>query len=171
MITLDSHTRHSVRMFHETYAHPIARTPSIPELELRRLRVKLIAEELCELCDAWGLALRIRSHPSDNLLEVENRVSTGPVPGAVLSVVEAADALGDIDFVTQGAHLVAGTPVLRVMAAIHASNMSKLGADGKPIKREDGKIMKGPNYFKPDIAGALAPFLADTTLDVVQDYP
>jgi len=67
-------------------------------------------------------------------------------------IVEIADALADIVYVAVGAAVAYGIPFDKVFAEVHASNMSKLGADGKPIKREDGKILKGPNYFRPRIA-------------------
>jgi predicted HAD superfamily Cof-like phosphohydrolase len=168
VIVKDTHTIHSVREFHRAFSHPIAKTPCIPTPEVRALRLKLIAEELCELADAWGFSMVVNSHPFDTPAEQGNRVSCVPSPGAVVSLVEAADALGDLDYVVQGANLVAGYPAVKVLAAIQASNMSKLGADGKPVKRADGKIMKGPNYFKPDIAAVLQPYADNPDLDVAQ---
>lgn len=68
-------------------------------------------------------------------------------------LVEVADALGDILYILCGTLLKHGLEhkIDEVFREIQRSNMSKLGADGKPIYREDGKVMKGPNYFKPDI--------------------
>lgn len=73
-------------------------------------------------------------------------------------LVEVADALGDILYILCGTLLKHGleNKIDEVFREIQRSNMSKLGADGKPIYREDGKVMKGPNYFKPDIASILA---------------
>ncbi len=73
-------------------------------------------------------------------------------------LVEVADALGDILYILCGTLLKHGLEhkIDEVFREIQRSNMSKLGADGKPIYREDGKVMKGPNYFKPDIASILA---------------
>ncbi|WP_394348733.1 pyrophosphohydrolase domain-containing protein [Luteibaculum oceani] len=67
--------------------------------------------------------------------------------------VEIADALGDMLYILMGTILKHGMGhiIAPVFREIQASNMSKLGADGKPILREDGKVLKGPNYFKPDI--------------------
>lgn len=67
--------------------------------------------------------------------------------------VEIADALGDQLYILLGTMLVHGMQdkIEEVFDEIHQSNMSKLGEDGKPIYREDGKVLKGPNYFKPDI--------------------
>jgi len=72
-------------------------------------------------------------------------------------MVEIADALGDQLYILCGTILRHGMHdvIEDVFKEIQASNMSKLGADGKPIYREDGKVLKGPNYFKPDIKGAM----------------
>ncbi len=72
-------------------------------------------------------------------------------------IVEIADALGDQLYILCGTILRHGMHdvIEDVFMEIQASNMSKLGADGNPIYREDGKVMKGPNYFKPDIKGAM----------------
>lgn len=68
-------------------------------------------------------------------------------------MVEVADALGDIMYILFGTILKHGLQdkMVEVFKEIQASNMSKLGADGKPIYREDGKVLKGPNYFRPNI--------------------
>lgn len=72
-------------------------------------------------------------------------------------IVEIADALGDILYILSGTILKHGLQdkIGEVFAEIQRSNMSKLGADGKPIYREDGKVLKGPNYFRPNIAKIL----------------
>lgn len=72
-------------------------------------------------------------------------------------LVEVADALGDMLYILCGTILSHGMQdkITEVFNEIQRSNMSKLGADGKPIYREDGKVLKGPNYFKPDIASIL----------------
>lgn len=68
-------------------------------------------------------------------------------------LVEVADALGDIMYILFGTILKHGLQdkIVEVFKEIQSSNLSKLGADGKPIYREDGKVLKGPNYFRPDI--------------------
>ena len=73
-------------------------------------------------------------------------------------MVEVADALGDMLYILCGTIITHGMQhkIGEVFEEIQRSNMSKLGPDGKPIYREDGKVMKGPNYFKPDIAKILA---------------
>ncbi|MDP4607278.1 MAG: nucleoside triphosphate pyrophosphohydrolase family protein [Flavobacteriaceae bacterium] len=73
-------------------------------------------------------------------------------------LVEVADALGDMLYILCGTIIEHGLQdkIEEVFAEIQRSNMSKLGADGKPIYREDGKVMKGPNYSPPDLAGVLS---------------
>lgn len=70
-------------------------------------------------------------------------------------VIGAADALADLVYVLYGAALTWGIPLSSVLAEVHRSNMTKLGADLRPIRREDGKVLKGPNYQPPDIAAAM----------------
>lgn len=73
-------------------------------------------------------------------------------------LVEVADALGDMLYILCGTIIEHGMQdkIVEVFEEIQRSNMSKLGADGKPIYREDGKVLKGPNYFKPNIEAILA---------------
>lgn len=72
-------------------------------------------------------------------------------------IIEVADALGDMLYILCGTIIEHGIQhkIDEIFNEIQSSNMSKLGADGNPIYREDGKVLKGPNYFKPDIEGAL----------------
>lgn len=129
-----------VRQFHQTFRCPVSDTAHDPGDQLRRLRLHLLMEELTELANASGYEMEI------TLSELQTR----PV-----DLVECADALGDIEYVTHGAHLVYGFPGPLVLNEIHRANMSKLGGDGQPMHREDGKILKGPNYKPPDIAMVL----------------
>ena len=110
--------------FHETYGAMISNTPVLPDTNTRKLRIDLLKEELDEF---------INGEAANNIVEI-------------------ADALGDIMYVAIGAAISYGIPIDAVFSEIHRSNMSKLGADGKPIYREDGKVLKGPNYTKPDVA-------------------
>lgn len=129
-LTLREATAH-VRAFHEAFG--IANAPS-PRADIgdreALLRYKLIREENEEYLDA---ALRG-------------------------DLVEVADALGDILYILCGTLLKHGLEhkIDEVFREIQRSNMSKLGADGRPIYRDDGKVMKGPGYFRPDIAAVLA---------------
>ena len=116
-----------VREFHEVFGHPVADSPGLIADERAWLRYDLIAEELSELFDA---------------------ILAG-------DMVAIADALGDLDYVVQGAFLEWGIPELDTVREIHRSNMSKMGADGKPIYKSNGKIAKGPNFEEPDLEGVL----------------
>ena len=69
--------------------------------------------------------------------------------------VEAADALADLIYVIYGMALETGIDLASVLAEVQRSNMSKLGADGKPVYREDGKVLKGPDYFPPNVEAVL----------------
>ncbi|NDV16172.1 hypothetical protein GO009_09055 [Muricauda sp. TY007] len=86
-----------------------------------------------------------------NLMDEENREYLEAANNNDL--IEVADALGDMLYILCGTILEHGMQykIEEVFEEIQRSNMSKLGADGKPIYREDGKVLKGPNYFKPDI--------------------
>lgn len=120
-------TLESVRIFHETYGLPVKDAPDITDEKTNALRVNLLAEEVEELQEALAAG----------------------------DIVEVLDALTDIQYVLDGAYLSFGLHDVKMEAfeEVQRSNMSKLGEDGMPIVREeDGKILKGPNYFKPDIA-------------------
>nr|WP_290668677.1 MazG nucleotide pyrophosphohydrolase domain-containing protein [Ardenticatena sp.] len=116
-----------VREFHERFDVEIADHPTIPPAHLRELRLRLIQEEMQELCDA--------AHEED--------------------LPAIARELADLIYVCYGMALVYGIPIHDVFAEVHASNMSKLGPDGHPIRREDGKVLKGPNFRPPHIAHLL----------------
>lgn len=118
-----------VREFHETYGQPVLEFPSLDDPGLSELRTELLDEELNELCAAI----------------------------AMKDAVGVLDALTDLQYVLDGAYLSLGLHRWKdaALAEVHRSNMSKLGADGKPIRREDGKILKGPNYTPPDLAKVL----------------
>lgn len=118
---------HRVKEFHKAFGHPVAPKVEMPGDDRNDLRVALIAEELDELREAV----------------------------AKKDLVAIADALGDLDYVVNGAALEYGIFLPAVTAEIHRSNMTKLGEDGKPIYREDGKILKGPGYENPRLAPIL----------------
>jgi predicted HAD superfamily Cof-like phosphohydrolase len=133
------HSGTPVLEFHQAFDHPVAYAPTVPSIEQRMLRVKLLAEELCELATASGVWVSIYGN-----VEVKVAPASDPV-----DLVEAADALADIRYLVDGGNLIFGFPGEQVLHAVHKSNMSKLGADGKPLRREDGKTLKGPNYKPP----------------------
>ena len=113
----------SVREFMETFGQEIKEKAQFPNEKITTLRHDLIKEELDEL----KLAM-------DNY-----------------DIKEVADALTDILYVTYGAGHAFGINLDKCFKEVQNSNMSKLGSDGKPIYNDKGKVMKGPNYFKPDL--------------------
>jgi predicted HAD superfamily Cof-like phosphohydrolase len=106
-----------------TYGQEIKESPEFPDSKIVQLRIDLIQEELNELKEA-----------------INNN-----------DIVEVADALTDILYVTYGAGHSFGVDLDSCFNEVQNSNMSKLGEDGKPIYNDSGKVMKGPNYFKPNI--------------------
>ena len=113
-----------VGVFMKTFGQEIKNQPSFSTEKINQLRVSLIQEELDELKEAMA---------KNDLLEV-------------------ADALTDLLYVTYGAGHAFGIDLDKCFNEVQNSNMSKLGEDGKPIYNELGKVMKGPNYFKPDLS-------------------
>jgi predicted HAD superfamily Cof-like phosphohydrolase len=113
----------SVKKFMQTFNQEVKNYAGFPSKKIVELRYELIKEELEELNQAI----------KDNDLK------------------EVADALTDILYVTYGAGHAFGIDLDKCFDEVQKSNMSKLGSDGKPIYNENGKVMKGPNYFKPDL--------------------
>jgi predicted HAD superfamily Cof-like phosphohydrolase len=112
-----------VKTFMETFGQEVKTKPSFSTVKINSLRYDLIKEELDEL----KVAMK-----NNDLLEV-------------------ADALTDILYVTYGAGHAFGIDLDKCFEEVQNSNMSKLDENGKPIYNEDGKVMKGPKYFKPDL--------------------
>ena len=112
-----------VRKFMETFGQEVKKKAQFPNKKIMALRYELIKEELEEL-----------------KLAIDNN-----------DIKEVADALTDILYVTYGAGHAFGINLDKCFNEVQNSNMSKLGLDGKPIYNEKGKVMKGPNYFKPDL--------------------
>lgn len=115
-----------VKEFHEKFGLAVQDFPSVKSQDktTRNMRKAILVEEVREYVDG---------EYADNLTEI-------------------ADGLADIIYVAFGTAITYGIPINEILDEVHRSNMSKLGEDGNSIKREDGKILKGPNYFKPDIA-------------------
>ena len=113
--------------FMEAFGQDVQFEPTWPDFNTRELRIELIQEELEELSDA-----------------VADR-----------DMVQIADALTDLLYVVYGAGHSFGIDLDECFQEVHSSNMSKLGEDGRPIYREDGKVMKGPSFFEPDLEGIL----------------
>jgi len=126
------------------------------------MQSNLRAVELFHRTFGVGVSTEIRADLGEaknrlrfDLMDEENREYLEAVNKN--DIVEVADALGDMLYILCGTILEHGMQhkIEEVFQEIQRSNMSKLGQDGKPIYREDGKVLKGPNYFKPDIAGIL----------------
>ena len=113
-----------VGTFMKTFGQEVKTEPSFSTEKINKLRIDLIKEELQELTDAM--------HNKD--------------------LLEVADALTDILYVTYGSGHAFGIDLDKCFEEVQNSNMSKLGEDGNPIYNESGKVMKGPNYFKPDLS-------------------
>lgn len=145
-----SKLRKQVGEFHNAYDQPILTKPQVPSGDRVRLRLALIAEEFIELLAATTVGLGFTQPGMMDafrkaIAQVEIQVD----------LPELADALADLDYVIEGTRLEFGINGGPIADEVHRSNLSKLGPDGKPVRREDGKIMKGPNYSPPDIAGEL----------------
>ncbi len=138
-----------VRRFHHVYGLPIQTDgPSLERASLG-MRMGLVAEEFGELVGAvYGRTAR----------EVVDAAYARAVAtdDGTRDTVEAADALADLVYVIYGMALETGIDLAAVLAEVQRSNMSKLGADGRPVYREDGKVLKGPGFFSPDVAGILS---------------
>ena len=118
----------SVKKFMETFGQEIKEKASFPDDRITSLRYDLIKEELGELKEAMDKK----------------------------DIKEVADALTDILYVTYGAGHAFGINLDKCFEEVQRSNMSKLSSEGKPIYNDQGKVMKGPNYFKPDLSKFVA---------------
>ena len=114
-----------VKTFMETFGQEVKKKPSFSTDKINKLRYELIKEELDELDEAMS----------------SNKI-----------FLEVADALTDILYVTYGAGHAFGIDLDKCFEEVQNSNMSKLDENGKPIYNETGKVMKGPNYFKPNLS-------------------
>lgn len=137
-----------VTQFHNTYGLPVVTDPATVDYERVHMRMSLILEEVVELVGA------VYGDRAGALLE-DACARVREVDEHRRDTVEAADALADLTYVVYGMALESGINLPAVLAEVQASNMSKLGEDGKPIYREDGKVLKGPGFFPPNVAGAL----------------
>lgn len=129
-----------VREFHTAFNHPIG-VPK-PDADLLTLRHDLIYEEYAELRDEIAAAMT-------------DMVMYGEV--SVRTKARMLKEMADLQYVLSGLAVVLDLPLQVAFTRVHASNMSKLGEDGNPILREDGKILKGPNYSPPDMESLVEP--------------
>lgn len=127
---------------------PIAPTPTLDFGRMHKL-VDMLAEEFTELVAA------VYGPEAGRVALAEIRDAIAALDDGTRNVVLAADALADIATVDFCMALEAGIPLDEVLEEVHSSNLTKLGPDGRPIKDERGKFVKGPDYRPPDIAGVL----------------
>lgn len=155
--------------FHAAFGHPVRTVPTVCDGPTRELRVKLILEEVLELAEAAGVRVTVvptqQGQQGDKWIHGFEVTHTDAEP----DLVEMADAIADIDYLAAGSALVFGLPHCEIIEEVQRANMSKLGEDGKPIYRADGKIMKGPNYVPPDIASIVEGHLRASAQEVVSD--
>jgi len=154
LAALDGTRSQQVASFHDFYGAPIADEPSPTASHMSDerigLRLGLIVEEVQELLqDGFGIKTDITYDVGTD--EIFDDITTAVKASSQRNTVGAADALGDISYVVDGFALELGFNLDEVIDEIHASNMTKAGEDGKPIYREDGKVLKGPFYTKPNI--------------------
>lgn len=137
-----------VTEFHKAFGQAIGEKPAVPSDDVVRLRAKLVAEEAFEFIRSL-----VRSPSVDELLKATQVVISRAT--VAVDLVEAVDALADLDYVVEGSRLAFGVDGVPVAALVHANNLSKLGPDGKPLKRPDGKVVKPDTWVPPDVAGEL----------------
>ena len=138
-----------VARFHRVYGLPIVEDGPSLDREHLHMRMSLIAEEFAELVGSvYG--------PSSRAIVEEAFTRAVEADENERDLVETADALADLVYVVYGMALETGIDLPAVLAEVQRSNMSKLGADGRPLYRADGKVLKGPGFFRPDVSGVLA---------------
>jgi predicted HAD superfamily Cof-like phosphohydrolase len=140
-----------VYTFHAMYDMPRPKSHQNLSVSRRELRLNLILEELGELIEASGFKTQI----SEIAVGGSRGVYAEHIEGSKQDPIEMMDALGDLVYVIYGMAIEMGLDLDSVLKEIHASNMTKLGEDGLPIMRADGKLLKGPNYMKPQLARVL----------------
>jgi predicted HAD superfamily Cof-like phosphohydrolase len=121
------HPHDAVMEFHRAFNLPIGDRAMLADKEVRALRRRLLNEEFTEY---------LQAETKDDLVEI-------------------ADALADIIYIACGTAVSYGIPLDRVFAEVHRSNMAKLGPNGKPILRDDGKVMKPANWSPPNVSGII----------------
>lgn len=138
-----------VKQFHDVYKLPVllGETPSA-DRERIHMRMGLVSEEYQELTAA------LYGERAGEIIE-QAQIEAKEADDHTRDTIEVADALADLAYVIYGMALETGIDLDAVLEEVQASNLSKLGEDGKPIYREDGKVLKGPGFFDPNIARAL----------------
>ena len=150
-----------VREFHKTFDAPVHTVPTIPAPDRIRLRLNLILEEVAEVVDVVAQKSEEGSKIREAwqlIKDASEIISEAPEEDfGVFSITDMAKELTDVNVVVYGTGHEIGADLDLCMKEVHRSNMSKAGPDGKPIYREDGKIMKGPNYSPADLRPIVYP--------------
>lgn len=148
-----------IRQFHLAFGNPAPLQLSFGDPAVKMLRARLILEEFKELL--WGLGCPDPAQLIDALLDEDERIPADTEPDThfrdQVDPIEVADALADLTCVVLGTAVAHGVPLSPCFDEIMRSNMTKLGADGKPKHRPDGKVLKGPNYQRPNLTPILFP--------------
>lgn len=147
-----------VGLFMKTFGQDVHTEFFTPHVSVLKLRLSLILEEFTELFCSVVDAQEEGSEPYKifkALEDIDDRISELSDNHFALDHIGACDALTDLEYVVLGAGHAIGTNQDKAFDEVQRSNMSKLGEDGKPIYREDGKVMKGPGYTPPDLRKAL----------------
>lgn len=133
--------------FHQVYSMVIGKGAAAVDHPDMAMRLRLIAEEFCELIEA----VRGRE-AAETVRSAFETIDVGPTNA---DLIATADALGDLTYVIYGMAILANIPLDSVITEIHRSNLTKLGPDGKPVLRADGKVGKGPHFQPPNLAAIL----------------
>ena len=136
-----------VREFHEAFDLDAPSVPTLPNRDLVALRLRLIREEYEEVRVEMEKLMREAALPKPS---IDRQLET---LGLLLK------ELADLRYVAEGAAVSFGLDIEGAYAEVHRSNMSKLGADGRPVRREDGKVLKGPNYEDADMTPFVPPVI------------
>ncbi len=131
-----------VEQFHAAFGIPVRNAPTIPDIKRVQLRQRLVREEFEEVDAEFERILR----------KYDRYDRAGDV---YEDIARLAKELSDLRYVAFGADLEFGIPSDAVDSEVHRSNMSKLGEDGRPVRRHDGKVLKGPNYSDADVLTAI----------------
>lgn len=166
-ITLGASLNEQVMAFHKMYGASIRKKAEqnlsdVSDEEIA-MRINLVAEEFREWLDAFGVDYHLEFIQKEEVFDDSGsryeiigsaeRIPAEWVPSFrnKINEVEVADASADMKYVLEGSDITFGIPSVLISQEVHCSNMTKLGEDGLPIYREDGKVLKGPYYTKPNL--------------------
>ena len=148
-----------VKHFMSTFGQATPAQPTVPAVDIVKLRLRLIIEEFEELFDAVTIT-GYDEHPvldvaKKSFLSLNNCIKALEAQDFDVDMIESADAFTDLDYVVQGGGIAFGIDLDKCFEEVHSSNMSKLDANGKPIRNAEGKVQKSELYRKPDLKSVL----------------